>query len=117
MSVYVSVQILSAVVLDLIGAVGYVRREFAWQRALGVAFMVAGVLLVTLYPGKPAAVAGVRPPVGRSLTHLFVRRPAAAAAAGRLGLGGGGGVGRGRVVPLAGGVAVAIDGLDSAALR
>jgi hypothetical protein len=114
MAVYVSLQLATAVTLDLIGAVGYVKREFSWQRALGVALMAAGVALVTLFPGRPVGkglggqlpgggggggAGGGRPPIGRALTYLYARRPggglgpaAAAVAAAAAAAAGGGGV-------------------------
>lgn len=81
LAVFVTCQVASAVLLDLLGAVGYTRRTFSWQRWLGVALLGAGVALVTLFPGEPVAKgpagpeggAPGRPPVGRALTHLFLR--------------------------------------------
>lgn len=79
-AVFVCLQIASAVTLDLIGAVGYVRRTFSWPRWVGVALMGAGVALITRFPGEPVDKGpvlgtGARTPVGRALTHLFTRLP------------------------------------------
>lgn len=40
------------------GLVGFARRVFSWQRLLGAAFMVVGVVLVSQFPG--ATVEAVR---------------------------------------------------------
>lgn len=100
-----SLQIAAAVALDLIGAVGYVRRSFTWQRMLGVALMAGGVALITCYPGVPMGRedGGAARPIGRALTHLYVRSSRVEAGS-RGGGSGRGGVGSGNskvaVLPL-----------------
>lgn len=79
-AVFVTCQVACAAALDLIGAVGYSRRAFSWQRWVGVALMAAGVALVTLFPGQPVEDKGPGGPVGRALTHLFRGSDATAAA-------------------------------------
>lgn len=49
---FVCAQLVTSIVLDLTGLVGFSRREFSWQRWLGVALMIAGVVLVTQFPGQ-----------------------------------------------------------------
>lgn len=70
LAVFVSVQLASAVALDLVGAAGYVRRAVSWQRLLGVVLMAAGVALVTIFPGEPVN-KDAPWAVGRALTHLY----------------------------------------------
>ncbi|KAI8475896.1 MAG: hypothetical protein J3K34DRAFT_517058 [Monoraphidium minutum] len=81
-AVFVCSQVAAAAGLDLGGAAGYPRRAFSWQRWVGVALMAGGVALVTAFPGAPLAAPRIgAPPLGRALTHLYARRPGAAAAA------------------------------------
>lgn len=54
-AVFVCAQLLTAAALDSCGAVGFARREVSWQRCLGVAFMIAGVVLVERFPGALAS--------------------------------------------------------------
>lgn len=104
LSVFLCAQIAAAAALDLIGAAGFPRRSFSWQRTVGVVMMGAGVALVTLFPGQPVVGgggvggglgdgggAGRAPPIGRALTHLYLRgRPPMqmASAAGGVGVDG-----------------------------
>ncbi|GBF91055.1 hypothetical protein Rsub_03911 [Raphidocelis subcapitata] len=77
-SVYVSVQILTAAVLDAAGLAGFPRRAFSWRRLLGIGLIAAGVVLVTLYPGDPVA---KPPPPGAAPPAAAADAAAAAVAA------------------------------------
>ncbi|KAF8063729.1 MAN4 [Scenedesmus sp. PABB004] len=50
-SVFVTAQLATSVALDLAGLAGFSRRAVSWPRLLGVGLMVAGVVLVTRWPG------------------------------------------------------------------
>jgi transporter family-2 protein len=54
-AIFVCAQLITSIILDLTGLVGFSRRVFSWQRWVGAALMVAGVLLVTYYPGETVA--------------------------------------------------------------
>lgn len=56
-AIFVCAQLIASIVLDLTGLVGFQRREFSWQRWVGAALMIAGVVLVTQFPGAPVAAA------------------------------------------------------------
>ncbi len=51
----VTAQLASALLLDATGLVGYRRRTVEWQRILGLALMVVGVVLVSVYRGTEVA--------------------------------------------------------------
>ncbi|GAX82352.1 hypothetical protein CEUSTIGMA_g9781.t1 [Chlamydomonas eustigma] len=50
-SVFVTGQLCTAVVLDAKGWFGFSKRQFQWQRVLGLCLMIAGVLLIALFRG------------------------------------------------------------------
>eukprot|EP00878_Enallax_costatus_P013178 GHUV01013775.1.p1 GENE.GHUV01013775.1~~GHUV01013775.1.p1 ORF type:complete len:232 (+),score=45.94 GHUV01013775.1:613-1308(+) len=54
-AIFVCAQLIASIVLDLTGLVGFQRRAFSWQRWVGAALMVAGVVLVTHFSGTPVA--------------------------------------------------------------
>lgn len=54
-AIFVCAQLITSIVLDLTGLVGFSRRVFSWQRWVGAASMVAGVVLVTYFPGETVA--------------------------------------------------------------
>lgn len=49
--VFVSSLLFWSFVLDLVGVAGFPRRAFSWPRLLGLALMIGGVVLVTMFPG------------------------------------------------------------------
>lgn len=49
--IFVCAQLITSIVLDLTGLVGFAKRVFSWQRWLGAAFMVIGVVLIAKFPG------------------------------------------------------------------
>ncbi|KAL3153400.1 hypothetical protein ABBQ38_011738 [Trebouxia sp. C0009 RCD-2024] len=57
--VAVTAQLITAVVLDAFGIVGFVRRQIVWPRVVGAVLMLIGVVLVSVFRGEPL----VQPPV------------------------------------------------------
>ena len=51
--VAVTAQLLTAVILDSFGWVGFIKREVPWPRILGAVLMVIGVVLVSVFHGSP----------------------------------------------------------------
>ena len=51
-AVFLSSLLCCSFVFDLVGAVGFPRRAFSWPRLVGLALILGGVALVTLYPGE-----------------------------------------------------------------
>lgn len=51
--VAVTAQLITAVVLDAFGIVGFVRRQVLWPRIVGAVLMIVGVVLVSLFRGDP----------------------------------------------------------------
>jgi transporter family-2 protein len=49
--VFVSSLLFWSFVLDSVGVAGFPRRAFSWPRLLGLALMIGGVVLVTMFPG------------------------------------------------------------------
>jgi hypothetical protein len=43
--------LLTAMLLDYFGLVGFARKQIPWQKVLGALLMAAGVLLMTMYTG------------------------------------------------------------------
>lgn len=56
-SIFVTSQLVTSILLDCYGIVGFEKRKLRWERILGACFLIVGVLLISLYRGdvqKPA---------------------------------------------------------------
>eukprot|EP00879_Flechtneria_rotunda_P012564 GHRR01013119.1.p1 GENE.GHRR01013119.1~~GHRR01013119.1.p1 ORF type:complete len:234 (+),score=52.55 GHRR01013119.1:190-891(+) len=51
-AVFVCSQLVTSCVLDLAGIVGFKRHAFSWPRWVGIALMIAGIVLTTQFPGS-----------------------------------------------------------------
>lgn len=54
-AIFVTAQLITSIVLDLLGAVGFAKRTVSWPRFLGAGFMIVGVILITQFPGQVVA--------------------------------------------------------------
>jgi hypothetical protein len=70
-AIFVTSQLITSIILDLNGTAGFPQRHFSWQRVLGATLLIAGTLLVSLFPGalvmKEADVKSQDVEVGQSL--------------------------------------------------
>ena len=49
----VTAQLVTAIVLDAFGLVGFIKRQVLWPRIVGVILMIVGVVLVSVFHGAP----------------------------------------------------------------
>lgn len=50
-SIFVTSQLITSILLDYYGIVGFEKRKLRWERILGACFLVVGVLLISLFRG------------------------------------------------------------------
>lgn len=50
-SIFVTSQLITSILLDYYGIVGFEKRKLRWERILGASFLVVGVLLISLFRG------------------------------------------------------------------
>ena len=60
--VAVTAQLITAVILDALGIVGFVRRQILWPRVVGAVLMIVGVVLVSVFRGDPVVHVSANPP-------------------------------------------------------
>ena len=69
--------LVTALLLDYFGLVGFARKQIPWQKVLGALLMVAGVLLMTMYTGTDLDAAGAGRPAPPPEAEVAVRNNAA----------------------------------------
>mmetsp|Transcript_37773 Transcript_37773/g.84232 ORF Transcript_37773/g.84232 Transcript_37773/m.84232 type:complete len:277 (+) Transcript_37773:97-927(+) len=62
-AIFVSGQLITAVVLDSMGWVGFKKRDLHWARLLGIFLMIAGVILISVFNGDTTSSPEPPPPL------------------------------------------------------